>query len=297
KRSSERRETETAAEKKKQKVREAIEELPTAARENVTAAFARYEKAHLQQVKRLSEEVQLYRTLATAGISAATLAHESEGGTLKRITMSANLIEDRAREDLEPGTYTKRYEKPLARLRESLLGLGVLGDATLRLVEHQKRRQGKVFPHEVIREVFVTYEPFLKGRGIEWVHEFASGSPFLFGSEAALESIVTNLLNNSAVAFEGVQRVKRQILVRTSVDDALVMRLLFADNGASIQDISLKDIWLPGKTTRKAGTGLGLTIVRDAVSDLSGSVSADAAGEFGGASIAITLPLEGIENA
>jgi C4-dicarboxylate-specific signal transduction histidine kinase len=112
-----------------------------------------------------------------------------------------------------------------------------------------------------------------------------------------LESIVTNLLNNSTVAFDQVQRDRRCILVRTAVDDKLLMRMVFADNGSGIQDIPLKDIWLPGKTTKRAGTGLGLTIVRDAVSDLSGRVTAEVNGELGGASFTIEVRLEGVEHA
>lgn len=297
KRSRDRQQTPIVSEKRKQKLRDAIEGLPANEKANVSQAFDRYERAHLQQVKRLTEEVQLYRTLATAGISAATLAHESEGGSLKRIAMTANLLDRRLQEDLQPATYTQRYEAHLARLKESLQGLGVLGTATLRLLEHQKRRQGKVYPYAVIREVFATYQPFLENRGIDYDLQFANGEPFLFGSEAALESIVTNLLNNSTVAFDQVQRDRRRILVRTAIDDKLLMRMVFADNGSGIQDIPLKDIWLPGKTTKRAGTGLGLTIVRDAVSDLSGRVTAEVNGELGGASFTIEVTLEGVEHA
>ena len=52
-------------------------------------------------------------------------------------------------------------------------------------------------------------------------------------------------------------------------------------------------VWLPGVTTRPNGTGLGLTIVRDAVLDLGGSVDAVEQGELGGAEILIELPILG----
>src|SRR5205823_10155090 len=92
-------------------------------------------------------------------------------------------------------------------------------------------------------------------------------------SQAAIESIVTNLLNNSLAAFEQANVRKREILIKTTVvDGAVTMDVL--DNGPGIEGIDVKDIWLPGETTRPNGTGLGLAIVRDTVVDLGGHVNA-----------------------
>jgi C4-dicarboxylate-specific signal transduction histidine kinase len=65
------------------------------------------------------------------------------------------------------------------------------------------------------------------------------------------------------------------------------------DNGPGIEGISTKDIWLPGQTTAANGTGLGLTIVRDAVIDMGGTVAAERKGALGGAEIIISLPTIG----
>ena len=65
------------------------------------------------------------------------------------------------------------------------------------------------------------------------------------------------------------------------------------DNGPGIDGISIKDLWLPGQTTNSNGTGLGMTIVKDAVEDLNGTVEVIAKGEMGGAEIRITLPIIG----
>ena len=69
------------------------------------------------------------------------------------------------------------------------------------------------------------------------------------------------------------------------------MRVL--DNGPGIRHLTLDEIWLPGRTTVAGGTGLGLTIVRDSVTDLGGSVRAVASGELGGAEFIIELPVAG----
>ena len=117
------------------------------------------------------------------------------------------------------------------------------------------------------------------------------GNPFVRATEAALESIVTNLLNNSIVALEDTPN--RKIFVKTVVEEYLLI-LSVSDNGPGINGINLKDIWLPGQTSNPNGTGLGLTIVRDAVYDLGGKVRANEKGEYGGADIIVEIPILGI---
>jgi C4-dicarboxylate-specific signal transduction histidine kinase len=70
-----------------------------------------------------------------------------------------------------------------------------------------------------------------------------------------------------------------------------VLRIL--DSGPGIRGLNVNEIWLPGRTTLPDGTGLGLTIVRDAVTDLGGKTHAIANSELGGAEIVIELPLQG----
>ncbi len=171
--------------------------------------------------------------------------------------------------------------------------LAVLGDATLKLVDHDKRRASKVDIHRVVTGVLATFDPFLIGRDAVVRTEFVGGSPYLRASEAAMESIVTNLINNSLAVFERARKAKRQILIRTTVD-ADVLTLSVSDSGPGIEGISVRDIWLPGQTTRRNGTGLGLTIVRDAARDMGGKVDAIEQGELGGAEILIELPILGV---
>ena len=69
--------------------------------------------------------------------------------------------------------------------------------------------------------------------------------------------------------------------------------MTFMDNGPGISGLTVDEIWIPGETTKKHGTGLGLTIVKDTVSELGGEVEAFAEGELGGAEIRIRVPILG----
>jgi signal transduction histidine kinase len=257
----------------------------------VQQAFKAYDRARVDEVTNLQKEVQLYRTLSTAGITAATFAHESAGNPLKVIGQTAKSIERRGRQYLGEN-YDSILKEPVDIILQSTDALKVLGNVTLSLIEQDKRRPTRVDIHERIKNVIKMFKPFTEERRIAVVSELSPGEPYLRGSDAALESIITNLINNSIFWLEKSSADQLKIVIRTESNDKL-LTLKVLDNGPGIQDIDKNDIWLPGKTTRPNGTGLGLTIVRDTVDDLGGEVAAVEKGELGGAEIEIRLPLLG----
>lgn len=274
-----------------QRVRAAISGLPQAEREPLEAEFQRYDRAREQEVATLHKEVQLYRTLSTAGITAATFAHESTGNPIKVIRQSSDAIARRGK-DLLGDRYGSVLQRPVTGIQRALNSLAVLGNATLKLLDHEKRRLARVDLHTVIHDVLHTFGPFLEGRNVTVAVCLCSGTPYVRASSAAVESIVTNLVNNSLTAFESAGTMDRSIKLATTLEDG-EWRLIVADNGPGIENISTRDIWLPGRTTRKNGTGLGLTIARDAVRDLGGEVDAREHGELGGAEIIVRVPVLG----
>jgi signal transduction histidine kinase len=291
-RGTERTNTPRQVDQARANVAEAIQSAPKPIQPLLQKSFEAYDRLKDREVDTLKKEVQLYRTLSTAGITAATFAHESSGNPIKVILNSAHTIERRGKQDLG-NKYEPRLKRSVDAILNSVSTLGVLSTTTLSLIAHEKRRAGRVDVHKTIERVCDMFVPFLRGRDVQWSGpEFCAGAPYLRGTEAAVESIVTNLLNNSLAAFEAAGTAKRQIAIRTEIlDSVLILRVL--DSGPGIQGVSKKDIWLPGVTTRPNGTGLGLTIVRDAVLDLGGSVDAVEESELGGAEILIELPILG----
>lgn len=265
--------------------------VPVVARKKIEKALDSYERQHDRERDILQKEIQLYRTLSTAGITAVTFAHESSGNPIKVIAQSIDAIARRSKK-LLGDTYHKLLSPPVVSIRKAVSSLSVLGMATLKLVNHEKRRISRVNLHDVVRNVLDTYGPFISGREVRVLLDLTEGNPYLRGSEAAVESIVTNLLNNSLAAFEDAGTQERTIRLSTITTNGS-WQLSIEDNGPGIKGIRKAEIWLPGRTTRKNGTGLGLTIVRDAVNDLGGSVDAKEHAELGGAKITVELPILG----
>lgn len=290
KRRNERQRTSTESENTKADVAAAIKKLPAAKRKVFELAFAKYDKARIEEVKSLKNEVQLYRTLSTAGITVATFSHESNGNPIKVITQAIGAIDRRIKKQFD--SHYSRFAEPISSITKSVDALKVLASATLKLLAHEKRRAGRVEIHKVIKNVVKTFMPFFEGRDIEVSTDLANANPYLRATEAAIESIITNLLNNSINALENTNS-QRKILIKSIVQEN-ILSVSVSDNGPGIVGITLKNIWLPGYTTNPNGTGLGLTIVRDATSDLGGKVRAVPNGDLGGADIIVELPIIGI---
>lgn len=274
----------------KKTVEEAIETLPATAKHTVKEAFHRYDSARQKEATTLHKEVLLYRTLSTAGITAAVFAHES--------TQPVRVIKQTASQIGRVGfkEFGKHFPEvvgeKLDRIERQAESLAKFSQLTLSQLDHEKRRTSKVEVHDVICKVIKLLTPLAEQRKVTFQTELADGRPFLRATEAAIESIITNPIANSLKAFADAVPGSHTVCVRTEIVDE-ILKIYVLDNGPGIQGIRLKEIWLPGETTYPNGTGLGLTIVRDTVRDLGGTVDAVSNGEFGGAEIIIELPILG----
>jgi signal transduction histidine kinase len=273
-------------------------------KEKVKKAQQRRERYYSEKEDKIQKQLQLYRTLSTTGITAAVFAHESISSPLKAIDTAIGNIERRSKEHIEEKTYNEKLKKPIQRIKNSTASLNTLSNVALSLINYEKRRKVKLNIHEVINSTIDLFSSFIKGRDTQIKTEFTKQPIYFYGSEAALESVIVNLFNNSVVAFEGKTLEQRLIIIRTEIVEYYkynakqAVEIHVLDNGSGIQGIDVDDIWLPGETTRKNGTGLGLTIVRDTIQDMGGKVDAIAkTGELSGAEIIITIPILGENNA
>jgi len=273
-------------------VESALKAISPGPRKKVQAAFEKYQRARDKETKTLRDDLQLYRTLATVGTTSAVLAHEVKK-PVQQIGTMAKMVERIGKIRLGPD-YTGSLEGPVSHIRRAAEAIQTFANVTSTLLQKEKRRGGRVAVHPVIEGIGRLFCPFLQEAKVDFKTELKADSPAVYGSVASLESILANLITNSlnAFSYENAPPVQRQIVVRTEKNGrGLVLKVL--DNGPGIDGLSLAEIWLPGQTTTPGGTGLGLTIVKDAVTELSGTAEALARGELGGAEFIVELPLLG----
>ena len=106
------------------------------------------------------------------------------------------------------------------------------------------------------------------GKGICFHKEIVRGAPRLLGDEEQLTQVILNLTLNAAQAMPNGGDVS---LTTRREEDGIV--ILIRDQGAGIPEDHLDKIFDPFFTTKDTGTGLGLSVVHQIVTQHGGTVS------------------------
>ena len=277
-----------------QDLQKTLNTLPEAHRSTVKSAIQKRESALKSERDQLLEELTLYQTMASVGTAVSVFAHEIEGPATD-LTLSIEAVERRSRKVM-----AARYETSIGKQVEAakLSAIRVARFATLplALLKKSKRRKITLDVNETVENTVSLFAPYLRDAYITLRCELCNETTYIQGSVAAIEAIVSNLITNAVKAFRrpGLPLRERKLIVRTSATYGQVL-IVVLHNGPGIPRHLEERIWLPGVTSDENGTGLGLTIVRDSVSELGGSIQAIPAGPLGGAEFTIFLPRKRIQ--
>ena len=128
------------------------------------------------------------------------------------------------------------------------------------------------------------FAPEIKDRDIVVEQELRSDLPLLQLDRDQMKQAFYNVIKNS---FEAMK--SRGILrIRTDMDDTHVL-VRFTDTGGGMSPDNLSHVFEPYFTTKAAGTGLGLLIVRRIVREHGGELSIESS-EGKGLTLTIRLP-------
>ena len=120
--------------------------------------------------------------------------------------------------------------------------------------------------NEIVKETMVLFQEAPKEVRIEFIpHDL----PVFNIDRDQMKRVMINLIKNSLTAIEREGRIR----IETSYDPKLQMvRLEVSDNGCGIPDEDKGRLFEPYYSTKKSGTGLGLTIVNAIVADHNGYI-------------------------
>lgn len=232
-------------------------------RESLILAISR----DMSEEIRREEHLRRAERLATVGTLIGGVAHELNN-PLNAIINFAMLLLDaehspEAREDLE----TIQHEA--LRAAKIVADLGLLARQT----QDVAREFDVVDLNEVVRHVLRTQEYPLRTRNIEVVEDLDPETPLVRANRSDMEQILINLIVNAAHALEHADGLRR-IAVRTREHDGRAV-LTVTDSGPGIPVDLVGRIFDPFFTTKAPGegTGLGLSLVHNIVSEHDGQVS------------------------
>jgi signal transduction histidine kinase len=246
--------------------------------------------------KALREDLLLYRSLATVGTSTAVFAHEALKPAA-RIINEVKTVSRRIQKRVTLDEYAQDFEESIDTSVDSAMTLETFARLPLSLLEKNKREVADIELDTACEAVTKLFARYLDERSINVIFDLDASGYSVRTTIADIESILSNLLANAAHAFtrEDAPPGDRVIRIRTRLEERVGttgITICVDDSGPGILGLPLSAIWLPGKTTRDNGTGLGLTIVRDIVGDLRGQQEARKKGDLGGARIMVWFPAQ-----
>jgi two-component system nitrogen regulation sensor histidine kinase NtrY len=120
--------------------------------------------------------------------------------------------------------------------------------------------------NEIIQETLILFKEAHKNVRFEFTPREL---PVFSIDRDQMKRVMINLIKNSLSAIDGEGEIK----IQTGYDSNLqVVRLEFSDNGCGIPDEDKGRLFEPYFSTRRTGTGLGLTIVNAIIADHNGYI-------------------------
>lgn len=122
---------------------------------------------------------------------------------------------------------------------------------------------------EVLQHVKVLMQPMVTAKHIQFLVVKTASKISLHLDFKLIEQAIINLITNSIYALEGVEKPVIQVTYRL-VHNKVYIDVI--DNGKGIEKEDLQKIFVPFYTTRKNGSGIGLTITRNIMKMHQGSL-------------------------
>jgi PAS domain S-box-containing protein len=283
-------------------------------------------EARLEEMHRSLVEVS--RQAGKAEVAVGVL--HNVGNTLNSVTVSTNLVAERARTLRVAGvakvaallrenagdlgtfftadprgktlsTFVQALSENLSEEKAALVEeVQVLGQgvehlrAVVSIQQEHARAAGIV--EEVAVAQLINDALRLQGRsfeelGIQVQTEYAT-VPMVLVDRHKLLQVLINLLSNARHALVESNRPDKQILIRVGPTPEGRVRVEVTDNGVGIPPENLRRVFSQGFTTKKRGHGFGLHISALVAMELGGSLTGASAGTDQGATFTLELPLK-----
>jgi two-component system, NtrC family, sensor kinase len=216
--------------------------------------------------------------LATVGRMAAHITHEIRN-PLASLGLNVELLAD------EVGADNQEARKLVTSIGNEIDRLSEITETYLRFVRLPKPKLVREDLGAIATSVLQFAGSELALAGITWNIAIEPGLPEVVADESQLRQALLNLVRNAKEAMAGGGCIRLEV---GGTADGQV-RLVLADSGPGITPENLASIFEPFFSTKAKGTGLGLALVQQIVTEHGGRIEVDCPPE-GGTRFAIVLP-------
>ena len=226
--------------------------------------------------------------LESLGILAGGIAHEIRN-PLSSINISVSSIERacRASTGLESETKEK-IDLILEHMKSAAAKMGLVVQRVMDYSKPFPPRKESVDLNKVIEEAVRLSLSTLRKREIAVLKDLSPDLTTCRVDAQMIEQVLVNLITNACQAMEGAEGAKILQIASAVQDGRIVLRV--SDSGPGVPPSLREKVFDPFFTTRKEGTGIGLSFSHRIISDHGGSLRVDTS-RWGGAEFRIEIPV------
>ncbi len=243
-------------------------------------------------MRHAAEEARLQaERLAVVGTMAAQVAHEVRN-PLGSIMLNMELLSREITTLAEPGPHSPEEAHFLvAQFQQELLRIKQVVDGYMQLARLPRIENQAVGLHLFLRKKLQLIAPELEDANVSLSPDFDPAIGTIDSDSDKLWQVLVNLIRNARQAMPegGV------ITLRTALNSES-LRITVEDTGKGIPPEHLAKLFTPFFTTKADGTGLGLVLVHQIISEMGGRITCQSTPGTGTAfTIAFPLRCVGIE--
>jgi len=222
------------------------------------------------------EQIKRADRLSAIGQLSASLAHEIRN-PLASIDGAANLIES-------PQTSEEMRKGSLAIIHKEIQRLNRLLTNLLDFARPRRPEFQPVDPNRLIDSIINLAGHSAEQKGITLRKDVPAAVPSIECDPEQMKQVILNLVIN---AVQAMTRPGEVLLAARPLDSSVMISV--SDQGAGVAEENLDKIYNPFFTTKEAGTGLGLSVVHQIVTQHGGVVNAERNPQ-GGMTFSLVIP-------
>jgi two-component system, NtrC family, sensor histidine kinase HydH len=232
----------------------------------------------------LEEQMKRNQRLIAMQNLASSVAHE-----IKNPLNSIQLIVDLIRKKFKPASDADVYTRNLDTVKEEIKRISEIVEQYLRYTRPPKLSLAQVDFPKLMDEVTLLFDSELKENSIAFTFDMDAHQP-LKGDRDQLKQVFINVVKNALEAIEGAGEI-----TVTGKISGEYYEIHVKDNGSGIPQKDINSIFDFHFTTKKDGSGIGLSVVQRIITAHNGIINVESI-EGLGTSFVMQFPLIGYDN-
>jgi two-component system NtrC family sensor kinase len=247
-------------------------------------AMARSLQEREAQLKEKQEALLRAEQLAAVGRITAQVAHEVRN-PLSSIGLNVELLDDALSKAQYPSqTQSQEVKQLLSSVHREIDRLTEITENYLKMARVPNPTLAKESINDVLTEVLDFSREELERSRVQVLRELDPSRPKTLADESQLKQVFLNLLRNSREAMSQGGQLKVMSQTRNGH-----VEVVFSDSGKGMKDDVQRRIFEPFFSTKKGGSGLGLSVSRQILQAHGGTIECESR-EGQGTTFTVRLP-------